>query len=302
MRVMVILNPTADLGYGLRKRNEIEQEGEKWGGLDLVLTKHRDHARDLAISAAEDGYEVIVAAGGDGTVHEVVNGLLRKHQKRAKLGVIPIGTGNDFAFALDLPVDIPAAVEIIFNGRSRSVDLGSVVDDRGIHVLFNNNLGIGFDANVVIRVEAIKRLHGFLRYLWGVLKTLVLDFRPLHFQMRFDQESVTEDVLFVTFGLGPRHGGGFLLTPDALFDDDLIDTCTVRPMGRLHALALLNSAVKGTHIDVPLVSMRQSQKIEISCSKPLPIHIDGEVFAHPGDGVHQLTITSLPAAVDVMVR
>ncbi len=102
-----------------------------------------------------------------------------------------------------------------------------------------------------------------------------------------------EDVLFVTFGLGTRHGGGFMLTPDAQLDDNLIDTCTVRPMGRLRALALLNSAVKGTHIGLPVVSMRQNRQIEISCDQPLPIHIDGEVFAQPADGVHQLTITSL---------
>jgi len=302
MRVMVILNPKADQGHGLRKKDEIVREGQKWGGLDLVLTQYSGHGHQLARTAVEKGYEIIVAAGGDGTVHEVVNGLMTKNTTSVKLGVIPVGSGNDFAYAMDIPLSIPEAVEIIFMGYSRTIDLGFVSDDRDLQVFFDNNLGVGFDANVVIRVEAVKRLHGFPKYLWGVLKTLVLDFRPLHYQMRFDQEIVSEDVLFVTFGLGPRHGGGFLLTPDAVSNDDLIDTCTVRPMGRLRALSLLISAVKGTHITVPIVSMRQNQQIEISCSHPLPIHIDGEVFAHPGDGVHQITVSSLPSAIDLMVR
>lgn len=302
MRVMVILNPSADLGHGIRKKEQIEREGQRWGGLDLMVTESRGQARDLACSAAENGYDVVVAAGGDGTVHEVVNGLVLDGPNNAKLGIIPIGSGNDYAYALNIPADIPAAIAIIYEGYSRLVDLGTVVDDRGKRVLFDNNLGVGFDASVVIRVEAVTRLHGFAKYFWGVLKTLALDFQPRHFEMRFDKENLTQDVLFVTFGLGTRHGGGFMLTPDAKLDDNLIDTCTVSPMGRLRALALLNSAVKGTHIDLPVVSMRRSQQIEITCTESLPIHIDGEVFAHPNDGVHQLTISSLPEAVEIIVK
>jgi len=302
MRVMVILNPYADLGDGLRKKELIEQEGERLGGLDLAVTENRGHAQNLARLAVEDGYDVVVAAGGDGTIHEVVNGLVQDGRSSVKLGIIPIGSGNDFAYALNIPADVPMAMEVIYGGHSRAVDLGAVVDNRGVYKLFDNNLGIGFDANVVIRVEEITRLHGFLKYFWGVLKTLALDFRPFHFQMRFDDENLAHDVIFVTFGLGTRHGGGFMLTPNAHLEDNLIDTCTVRPMGRLRALALLSSAVKGTHIGLPEVSMRQNQQIEISCTQPLPIHIDGEVFSRPEDGVHQLTITSLPAAVDVIVK
>jgi YegS/Rv2252/BmrU family lipid kinase len=248
-----------------------------------------------------EGYDVIVAGGGDGTVHEVVNGMLQGGSPRTELGVIPIGTGNDFAYAMNIPQEIPIAVEHIFRGQSHSIDLAEVVDDRGIQKLFANNLGIGFDANVVIRVQAVTRLHGFAKYLWGVLKTLALDFRPFRFDMRFDDEELIQDILFVAFGIGARHGGGFMLTPNSLHDDDRIDTCTVTPMSRLRALLLLNSAVQGTHVQKSEVTMRQSKHIEISCREPLPIHIDGEVFAYPQDNVHQMTITSLPAAIEVLI-
>ncbi|NCF66661.1 MAG: YegS/Rv2252/BmrU family lipid kinase [Chloroflexi bacterium] len=301
MRVKVILNPCADLGRGFQQKKLIETEGEKWSGLDLTVTDRPGHARKLARLAAAEGYDVVVAAGGDGTVHEVVNGLKDDGDSGVKLGVIPVGSGNDFAYAMNIPEEVPLAVERIFQGRSCPIDLAEVVDDRGINILFGNNLGVGFDANVVIRVRAVKRLHGFPRYFWGVLKTLALDFRPFQFQMRFDDESLAQDVLFVAFGLGARHGGGFMLTPNAQNDDNLIDTCTVRPMNQLMALFLLNSAVHGTHVEKPQVTMRQSRQIEISCSEPLPVHIDGEVFANPHDDVHRLTIRSVRGAIDVMV-
>lgn len=301
MRVMVILNPSADVGQGLQKKEIIEAEGQKRGGLDLVVTEDRGHAVKVARMAAEDNYDLVAAAGGDGTIHEVVNGLVQNGRSKVKLGVIPIGSGNDFAFGLGIPSDIPQALDILFGNNTKTVDLGAVQDNRGVFKLFDNNLGVGFDANVVIRVEEITKLHGFTKYLWGVLKTLILDYKPYSFQMRFDHENIVHDTLFITFGIGPRHGGGFMLTPEAAFDDNLIDTCTVQPMGRLRALLLLNSAVKGTHVKLPVTSMRKSHTIDISCDKPLPIHIDGEVFARPQDGVHHIQVSSIPAAIDVAV-
>ncbi len=301
MRVKVILNPCADIGHGIRKKDLISSEGNKWGGLDLELTEHEGHALQIAREALQEGYDVIAAAGGDGTVHEVVNGMLQDQRPSAKLGIIPLGTGNDFTYAMNAASDIPAAIENIFRGQSRSIDLAQIVDDRANRRIFANNLGVGFDANVVIRVNEITRLHGFPRYFWGVLKTLALDFRPFHLEMRFDDEKPVVDALFVAFGLGPRHGGGFMLTPNALNDDDKIDTCSVNQMSRLKALSLLNSAVKGTHLQNPLVTMRQSKQIEISCRDPLPVHIDGEIFAYPADNVRHMIITSLPAAIDVIL-
>lgn len=301
MRVRVILNPAADLGQGLRYKENIIAEGRKHGGLDLVVTECQGHAFQLAREAAAGNYDVVVAAGGDGTVHEVINGLLQDGKPDCKFATIPIGTGNDFAYALGVSQDVPRAVETLFRNQCRQVDLAQAVDDRGIKKFFANNFGIGFDANVVIRVKSITTLHGFPKYFWGVLKTLALDFRPNRFDLRFDEEKLIEDVLFVAFGLGGRHGGGFMLTPEALNDDDLIDSCTVRSMSRLQALRFLNSAVQGTHVTNPLVTMRQSKQIEIMCGDPLPMHIDGEVFAFPEDNVHQVTIKSLPSAIEVLV-
>jgi YegS/Rv2252/BmrU family lipid kinase len=271
------------------------------GGFDLEPTERRGHARDLAYEAAESGYDVIVAAGGDGTVHEVVNGLYRAAKPDVKLGIIPIGSGNDFAFGMGLLDDLETAVTRLYYGSPQAIDLAVVTDDHGRSAVFHNNFGVGLDANVVIRTEAITNVHGFMMYLWGVLKTIALDFYLVPFDFSFDNEQVTQEALLMSFGLGPRHGGGFLLTPDANQRDGLIDTCLVHPMNRLTAIRLLIDSTKGTHIHSDRVTMRQNKRIEVRSKTAMPIHIDGEVFAQPADNVHKVTVLCLPAAMQVMV-
>lgn len=300
MRIKAILNPCSDNGRGQQQKEIIETIGATLGDFDLVVSEKSGHAILLAEQAANDGYDVVVAAGGDGTVHEVINGLLKSSRRNCKLGVIPIGTGNDFAYAYGIPNNVEKSIRLLFEGKLLPVDLAKVVDDKGREVYIGNNLGVGFDANVVIRTREIKKIHGFLKYFLGVLKTLVLDFYPIQLKMRFDDQEVAENLLFIAFGLGPRHGGGFMLTPDAQNNDGLIDTCMVRNMNRLKALIFLKSGIDGTHITNPLVTMRQSKLIEISSEQPLPIHADGEVFAPPADQVHHLTIVSLPAVLEVI--
>ena len=119
--------------------------------------------------------------------------------------------------------------------------------------------------------------------------------------MRFDDEKAAQEILFLAMGVGPRGGGGFFLTPDARHDDNLIDSCMVNPVGRLTMLGMLQKAIKGTHTNSRHVTMRQSQQISIRANMPLPIHVDGEMFAHPQDDVRHVTITSLPAALQVVV-
>jgi len=300
MRFKAILNPCSDTGRGKQQKEIIENTGAGLDDFQVEVTQNRGEAIVIAKNAADDGFDVVIAAGGDGTVHEVINGLLQSVNRQTSLGVIPIGSGNDFAYAHGIPVDIQSAAKLIFAGQTKLIDLAKVVDDRGNTVFFANNFGIGFDANVVIRTEEITRLHGFPKYFWGVLKTLALDFRSFELKMRFDHEEVDEEILFIAFGLGKRHGGGFMLTPEALNDDDLTDSCTVRKMSRLKALRFLNSAVQGTHINNPLVTMRQSKHVEIQSNQPLPLHADGEVYAHPRDNVRSLIVTSFPAELKLI--
>ena len=163
-------------------------------------------------------------------------------------------------------------------------------------------MGAGFDANVVIRTAAITMLHGFPKYMAGVLTALARDFRPVHLHVRYDEEEVLDQkVIFLYLGIGSRGGGGFLLTPDATHYDDLVDSCTVSMLGRFRALTLIGSAIKGTHVNTPYVTMRQNKQIVMQSDEAMPIQVDGEIYAGPDDDIRHLTITSLPAALEVIV-
>lgn len=301
MPTTVIVNPHADVGRGIEHLETIRQAFRPLGEVDIVLTEHGGHAQELADEAIQKGCDLLVAAGGDGTINEIVNSMMNSAVEGIKLGIVPIGTGNDFAHSLGIALDVPTAVQNIIEGSTRKVDLALLEDDKGRQRYFENNMGVGFDANVIVRTSAINALRGFPKYLAGVMTAMARDFKPVHLLARYDEEEVSQKVLFLYLGIGTRGGGGFLLTPDASHDDDLVDSCTVAMLGRLRAMSLIGSAMKGTHVHTPYAAMRQNKQIVIHSHDAMPIQVEGEIFALPDDDVRHLTITSLPAALEVIV-
>ncbi|VAW32848.1 Transcription regulator [contains diacylglycerol kinase catalytic domain], partial [hydrothermal vent metagenome] len=219
----------------------------------------------------------------------------------ARLGIIPIGSGNDLAWSLGISTEVETAVHQLFNGTPKTIDLARIEDDKGRFRIVDNNIGIGFDAVVVIETESITRVHGFMMYLLATLRTMMSYSLLPKLIIHFDDEEIEQSVLFIALGVGPRGGGGFLLTPDAKQDDDLIDSCTVDPIGRFTIISLLLAVMNGSHVKSKHATMRQNKRIRIRAERPLPIHTDGEMFAYPQDNVREVTITSLPAAIEVIV-
>ncbi|MCA9922005.1 MAG: diacylglycerol kinase family lipid kinase [Anaerolineales bacterium] len=300
MTTKVIINPAANNGRSGKLAAQITDWGQALGDLSLVTTEYAGHAQELAQAAAASGHDRVVAVGGDGTVHEVVNGLFHANQPGVKLGIVPAGSGNDLAFALGIPMDMKTAVSHLASGYTRPIDLVRIEDENGRSCVVDNNIGIGFDAMVVVLTQKIRRIHGFLKYLTAVLQAIAFYYETPHLEMQFDNDTAAQKVLFLAMGVGFRGGGGFLLTPDARHDDNLIDSCLVNPINRLTMLNMLGKAIKGTHIHSRHVTMRQSKQIIVKSDRPMPIHIDGELFARPEDNVRQVTMTSLPAAIEVI--
>jgi diacylglycerol kinase (ATP) len=300
MRALVILNPSADHGRAIKYRDIILVGCREYADVDLVLTEYSGHARELARASVDSGYDIIVAAGGDGTVHEMVNGLVQNDRSENNLGLIPIGSGNDLAYGMGLNTDVNTAIRRLFTGKPRIIDLARIQDDRGQNEVVVNSIGIGFDATVTIQSKTITRIHGFALYAIAALRTIAFYYQTPHLWLQFDDEIVEQDALMVTVGVGPRVGGGFHLTPDAIFDDGLLDSCTVNPINRLTILRLLPEAMRGTHITSPYVMMRRNRTIHIRSNIALPIHIDGEIFAYHEDNVKQVTLSTLPLALPVM--
>jgi YegS/Rv2252/BmrU family lipid kinase len=301
MRVKVILNPWSDRGNAVKVTEQIKTLGAQYGQLDLETTSRPGHATQLAAEALDAGYDLIVAAGGDGTVHEVSNGLVHGGRSQATMGVIPIGSGNDFAYALKIPTRLEEAVNRLFTGERRQISLARIEDDKGRFSIVANGIGIGFDATISIESRNITRIHGFAMYLLATLRTIAFYYQTPNFEVQFDGETIQQKVLLLALGVGPRAGGGFLLTPEATHFDNLLDSCTVDPVKRLTMLRVLTKVMKGSHTNLPFVTMRRNQYINIKSDQPLPIHTDGEIFAYPEDQIHRVTITSLPDALAVMI-
>jgi len=299
MRTVVILNPMADHGRTQRLAAVIPKWAAEFDGCDLWLTERPGHATDLARDALGKGYELVIAAGGDGTMHEVINGLVVSGSAAVPLGIVPLGSGNDYPHGLDLAEDPHQAFRRIFDGRQRVVDLASYQDDSGRTELAMNGVGIGFDAIVSIQTRTITRIHGFAMYLLAALQTIAFYYQTPNLRVHFDGELVEQRTLMLPIGVGPRIGGGFKLTPDADLSDGLLDSCMVDPIGRLTLLRLLPEAMKGTHITSPHVTMRRSRTIEVVSDMALPVHADGEIFAYLEDNVRRVEVSSLPAALTV---
>jgi diacylglycerol kinase (ATP) len=300
MRVKIILNPQADNGRAKDQMSHLRALQSKYNDLEVILTEYPGHAEELARAAAANGFDLVVAAGGDGTVHEVVNGLVQDDRAAARLGIIPIGSGNDLAYALGISTNVETAVSQLFTGKPHPIDLVRIEDENGRVSLADNNLGIGFDATVVIRTQQMTRIHGFWMYLLATLHTIAFYYQTPYLELQFDQEPINQKVLFLAVGVGHRSGGGFFLTPEARHDDNQIDTCLVNPISRFTMLGTLIKAMKGTHVTEPFVTMRKNQYITVKSDSPLPIHVDGEMFAYPKDNVRQVTMYSLPAAIEVI--
>ena len=299
--IRIILNPAADNGRSALHQGPITEILQSYARVDFIVSESAAHARQSAQEAAEAGYYLVVAAGGDGTVHQVVNGLMSVPESNTMLGVIPIGSGNDFAYANGIPTNVLEAAHRLFEGQPRWLDLARVENENGRFVIMDNNFGIGFDAMVVVQTEKINWAHGFMKYLVAVFKTLAFHFEATQLRIQFDEEHVAQKSLLFYVGIGPRGGGGFLLTPDARQDDGLIDSCLVDDVSRRALLPMLTKAMKGTHIHDNRASMRVNQKIVVHLDDLAPMYVDGEIFAYPEDNIRQITITSLPRGIQLVV-
>jgi YegS/Rv2252/BmrU family lipid kinase len=237
--------------------------------------------------------------GGDGTTNEVTNGLMLAAEDGypATLGVIPAGSGNDFAYAVGIPGDSEGACRRLAEGRVRVVDLGRVTAD-GESRIYNYGVGIGFDADVLLETRKMKRLSGFPMYLWAVMRGLAANAKwPYPVRITVDGQPLPHQaVTLVTVANGPRAGGGFLLAPDARPDDGLLDVCVADQLGRLGILGLLPHTMKGTHKGKKPVTMLRGRHVLIESEHGVPGHMDGEVLCTQG---HRLEFEILPDRLEV---
>jgi YegS/Rv2252/BmrU family lipid kinase len=291
-----VFNPVAGKGRALRDRDAIRAALEKAGATGtFVSTERAGHGIALAEDAARDGAEAVVAIGGDGTVNEVVNGLLRvPEDRRPAFGVVPDGTGNDYGFLLGLrPGDLDGAARVIAAGATRVLDAGEV-NGR----FFANSVGLGFDGAVAARAAEVRYLKGFPAYLWSVFAVLA-SWENFHLTMTADGRSISGRAFLAAVANGPRSGGGFLLAPDSKPDDGVFDVCRLGDLGKLEALRHLPKALDGSHVGLPWATILRAREVVLASDRPLTAHVDGNLatgVAHPDP----LRIRILPRALRVL--
>lgn len=300
-KAKIILNPMADMGNAWRVARDLRSITEQHGGVDWSGTVYPGHAIDLAKQAGEQGYDLVIAMGGDGTIHEVINGLMKVPDgKRPLLGVVPVGSGNDFAHGIGASRQPSQALLQALNGEEATVDLGLMTDDQGHQEYFDNTLGIGFGAMVTIRSHRLPVVRGFMMYLTAVLQTIALDHNPIHMQIETDQESWEQKVIYLVICNGPREGGGFLIAPEAKIDDGLLHFAMITDVSRAKLLRIVPEVMKGTHGRFPEVRMGSCRKFTLSADRPLYIHADGEILSGPGTDLRKVSFEVLPNALKVI--
>lgn len=305
MKTCVILNPMAGRGVAGQRRGELEA-ALRAAGLDFtLLTTHaRGGATELAYQAVERGFSTLVAAGGDGTINEVVNGIVgsaRSGVGTATLGIVPLGTGSDFAKMIDGPAgsDLSTAIGRIAAGNTRPVDVGQISVETGgreLQRVFINGLGAGIDAQVAVEVARVTWATGLAAYIIASLRALA-SYKTSQMLVRYDGRELRRRLYFATVANGCWQGGGFLLTPGAEIDDGQLDLCAVQSLRLDQVIRYYPRLLDGSHVALREVTTARARTIEISSATPFPVATDGEVVTTDATRV---TIETLPGAVQLL--
>jgi YegS/Rv2252/BmrU family lipid kinase len=308
LRAVAIVNPVAGKAKGARLRTRaLEELLRVFPESTFLYTSGPGHATELARDAKDA--ELIIAVGGDGTVREVVSGLMSitgplDHSTTGSLpllAVIPVGSCNDLPRNVGVPSDVIQACRVAKEGRARPIDVIRVEmsDDRSTQqTYFANAAGFGFDAQVTTEAQRSKHLRGMLLYLVATVRTLSHLRCPL-VRIRAGDFAADQRVLMIAAANGQYYGGGLKVAPDARPDDGLIDVCIGWRMGWWSTLKKLPRFVAGTHVTLKEVKMLRGPELELEFLEPVQVELDGDVLAP--QPFKRFRLTALPGAVTVRV-
>lgn len=305
----VIVNPHSGRGSGARAasilRDVLDGAGARY---DLVETAARGDATRLACQARLDGWDTVVSVGGDGTAHEALQGLAQAARLSGEwqserpvgtLAIIPLGTGDDYAARLGLPLNDPeAACRLMLQEHQRAVDLGQVTDENGRTELFLNHLGAGFEAAALIESLQMQRLRGFVLYLTAALRVIPRHSRGWEMTVRYNGSDIERPLNLVSVANGGRTGGGFKIAPGAELDDGQLDLVMGHTPNAAVMFWLLPKVMRGTHLSqARYVTAARTPSLVMEAPDGIPVHLDGELFR---SDARRLEINVLPRRLTVI--
>ncbi len=281
-KMLIIANPAAGANRA-SKIIPLVEEILKKKGIDYVLeiTRYKGDEIGIAREGVKNGFNMIAALGGDGTVNQIVNGIMGSAgavYKLPALGIIPAGTGSDLVKTLNIPVKIEDAVDVLLNGKERLIDIGEIKGKAWRESRYFINIsGIGIDAVTVKELEYAKTIFkGKLAYFYALFRALKI-YHGLQLKIKIKDVNVSVLAYLAAVANGRFFGGGFKITPDADIADGLFDICIVEKVGIIKTLLNLAKVIKGTHTKIIEVRMFRADKVIISSDCLMPVEIDGEV-------------------------
>ncbi len=285
MRILLLENRRSGKSSRRKRASELESLLKAEGARVTVESPASAEAmRERASRALVSEHDVLMVSGGDGTLHSVVNGLVRvAREDRPPLAIVPLGRGNDFAFEIGIR-SAEDTLEALAAGSRRLVDLG-----RTQGGVFLGIAGAGFDAKAARTAQDTPILSGSLLYSYAVLHT-VLDFRPLAARVRYEGGAYEGAITFAAAGNTSRYGGGMRIAPEASIDDGLLDLCLVRAISRTTLLRMFPTVFSGRHLSHPSVSYARTPWVEIATEESSEVFADGEF------------LQTTPVRIDVLPR
>ena len=300
--ILLIINPNASKGRGKSRAREIQALFRTFGReCTVAYTRAPGHAESLAKRGALYGYDTIVAAGGDGTVNEVVNGLMKSGSSDARMGIIPIGRGNDFAWMAGIPRNQKEAVRLIAQGHSTDIDVG-LCRCAGFPdgVYFVNGAGFGFEPMVNFRAMGYKHINGMLSYAVAFIYILLHPPVAYDIMLSIDGERRELSTQQISVSNGRRMGSAFIMAPLAEIDDGFFDVMfTNYPLSRKDIIRAVIAFFRGSQVsDTELFPYVKAREVIIEASSDcIESHRDGEVMSHSGRSFH---IELLPSALHLV--
>ena len=286
MKTFFIVNPFSRCGATRPLWHKVERQVRGWGWeYDWAFTEGPYHASSLATAALERGYQMVVPVGGDGTFHEVINGLFRQGkpvQEQALLGLLPSGTGTDFAKTMKIPRSLEAAARRLFAGVPHPVDLGIMsyqdLQERPAQRIFGNVADGGLGAKTVEWVDSRPKRGGSATFLAGAIRSLAR-YRKLPIQVTIDDQiERTLMAVIVVIANGRFFGGGMRIAPLAEPDDGLFDIVLIKDLSAFKILRNLYRIYTGSHIELPEVEVLRGKKVRLQSEEDFLLEADGELL------------------------
>lgn len=296
-KFLILMNPSAGRGRAAQVRSAVQEYLRGQGAAaDIVGTGSAEEMRRRAAEARGAGYTHVVALGGDGTFHQILNGAFGSD---AVLGLLPAGGGNDIARALELPADAIAAAHTLLHAPARAVDVLRVRSDiltpGAPATLYIGAGGLGLDAEAARLANGrYRRLPGIVRYIAAALAAF-REFRPFELELEVDGARRAARALLIAVANTPSYGSGVIVAPTAQMDDSWMDLMLVAPLGWMQIFDALMLALRTGEIPWPEITRLRARRVRLGADRPATFHGDGEIL-----GEAPLEIELLPQAVRVV--